>query len=189
MNLEKLPTRDDDGAFYVVVESPRGSPVKLKYQADLDAFTVSRPLMLGLTYPFDWGFVPSTRVDDGDPLDAMVLWDVPTAPGVVVPCRAVAVVRVEQDAKNKGRRERNDRVLAVPIASARGAEIHGPEDIGERVRKELERFFVAATGFSGKSPKVLGWGDASEAEALVESSRLDRAEAREASEPAAPQTH
>jgi inorganic pyrophosphatase len=173
MNLEKLPTRSKDGAFHVVVESPRGSQVKLKYKPELGAFTVSRPLMLGLTYPFDWGFVPSTRADDGDAVDAMLLWEVPTSPGVVVPCRAVAVVRVEQDASDSSRRQRNDRVLAVPMASARGDEIRGPEDIAERVRKELERFFVLATGFSGKNPKVLGWGDGKEAEALIDSSRVE----------------
>lgn len=171
-NLEKLPTRTDDGAFRVVVESPRGSVVKLKYQPDYGIFEVSRPLILGLAYPFDWGFVPSTRADDGDPLDAMILWDVPTAPGVVVPCRAVGLVKLEQNGKT--RRERNDRVLAMPLASARGREIRGPEDISERVRAELERFFVVVTGFAKKDVKILGWGDSKEAEALVDATRVKR---------------
>lgn len=169
-NLEKLPTRTEEGAFRVVVESPRGYQVKLKYEPRYGIFEVSRPLILGLTYPFDWGFVPSTEVDDGDPLDAMLLWDVPTAPGVVVPSRAVAVVKLEQNGEQG--RERNDRVIAVPLASARGAEIRGPQHISERVRKELERFFIVVTGFARKDARILGWGDASEAEQLVDESRV-----------------
>ena len=55
---------------------------------------MSRPLPAGVTFPFDWGFVPSTEASDGDPLDALLLWDVPSFPGVVVPCRAIGVLQV-----------------------------------------------------------------------------------------------
>src|SRR4051794_32583753 len=89
VDLISLPTYDRDGALLVVVESPQGSPLKLKYDSELAAFTISRPLVLGLRYPFDWGFIPSTRMADGDPLDAMVLGDTPCFPGVVLRCRPI----------------------------------------------------------------------------------------------------
>jgi len=76
MNLDSIPAFGDDGIVHLVVESPQGSALKLKYERAWNAMSISRPLPLGLVYPFDWGFIPSTLAPDGDPLDAMALWDV-----------------------------------------------------------------------------------------------------------------
>src|SRR5690349_17889552 len=108
-DLSGLPTRSKTGGFHVVVESPRGSRAKLKYDPGLRAFTFSRPLVAGLRYPYDWGFIPGTTAEDGDPLDAMVFSDVSTFPGVVIECRALAVIRLRQNRKTASGRERNDR--------------------------------------------------------------------------------
>ena len=123
--------------------------------------SISRPLMLGLTYPCDWGFVPSTEGPDGDPIDAAIWWDVTTYPGVVIPCRALAVVRVEQNRADGAGRIRNDRVLAVPVAARR--EVALPA----RVRQELEQFFIAATALEGKDARILGWDDGAAAVELI----------------------
>jgi inorganic pyrophosphatase len=97
MDLTTIPTFAEGTTFHVVVESPRGSDVKLKYEARWEAMSISRPLSLGLTYPCDWGFVPSTKGPDGDPVDALVYWDTTTFPGVVLRCRAIGILRIEQN--------------------------------------------------------------------------------------------
>jgi inorganic pyrophosphatase len=171
MDFEKLPTRNASGAFHVVVESPRLSRVKLKFDSKLSAFTVSRPLALGLTYPYDWGFVPGTKAPDGDPLDAMVYWDASSYPGVVIPCRALGVIRLEQNDK-KGGRQRNDRLVVVPVNAPRDGELRTHHDLSERERAELNHFFVSAVFFAEKDPKILGWGTATEAERLVDECAL-----------------
>lgn len=166
-SLLRLPARAEHG-FHVVVESPRGSTVKWKYEPQLAAFSISRPLAHGLEYPFDWGFVPSTRAPDGDPLDVMVLWEQPGFPGVVLPCRAIGALKVEQKAKEGRGRERNDRLIAVPLASARRADLTDVTDLSTRERRELEAFFVAAVQFQDKHLKLLGWAGPEEAEAILE---------------------
>jgi inorganic pyrophosphatase len=160
-DLLGLPIRDDSGALHVVVETPGGSHNKLKYSRELGTFVLSRPLTLGIAYPFDWGFVPSTRAADGDPIDAMILSDAPTYPGVVVCCRPLAVLEVEQNAKTGGR-ERNDRIVAEPVSA------HRPSaTLTERVRQELEAFFMATTTLEGKDLRLLGWRGADAADALI----------------------
>ena len=169
-DLARIPPRDAQGAVRVVVESPRGAIVKLKYDAAMEVMSLSRPLPLGLSYPYDWGFVPGTRAADGDPVDALIYWDVESFPGVVVPCRAVAVVRLEQDSKVNGR-VRNDRILAVPVKHARGDLIKSPDDLPARVKDEIAQFFLSAIFFEPKNPAILGWGGPAEADRLVDESR------------------
>ena len=124
MNLELLPSFAGHDIFHVVIESPRGSTLKLKYCAEWEAMGISRPLPAGLVFPFESGFVPSTRNADGDPLDVFVVWDVCSFPGVVLSCRALGVLKVEQNAVNfdASRRIRNDRGrsrIEISVASSR----------------------------------------------------------------------
>jgi inorganic pyrophosphatase len=168
-DLAAIPARDAQGAVRVVVESPQGSTVKLKYEPALGVMGLSRPLPLGLAYPYDWGFVPGTKAQDGDPLDALIYWDVQSFPGVVVPCRAIAVVRLEQDSKTNGR-VRNDRVLAVPVKHSRGDLLTSPDDLPARVKDEIAQFFLSTIFFEPKNPRLLGWGGPEEASGLVDAS-------------------
>lgn len=115
MNFINLPPFAEDGDVYVVVETPRGSRAKFAYDQKLETFILSKSLLTGLTNPHDWGFVPSTRADDGDPLDIMVIHDAATFPGIVLTCRIIGVLQIEQ--KSKGKAERNDRLFAVPRRS------------------------------------------------------------------------
>jgi inorganic pyrophosphatase len=166
MKLDEIPARTE-GGFHVVIESPRSSIVKLKYEPELGVITVSRALPLGFAYPYDWGFVPSTKAPDGDPVDALVYWDVPSVTGAVLRCRLLGVLRLDQ--KGEGdRRQRNDRIIAVPLGHERGVDVASVNDLAERVRDELAHFFTSQVYFMPKDPKVLGWGDAREAERIVD---------------------
>jgi inorganic pyrophosphatase len=169
MDLSMLPTFSRGDCSHVVVESPRGSQLKLKFDESLKVMSVSRPLPLGVFLPFDWGFIPSTQGEDGDPVDAMLLWDVASYPGVVVPCRALGVLQIEQNRKNHDRAERirNDRVMALPIEGRREQSLDGVDTLPPRIREELEQFAIAATALEGKEARVVGWGDVSTALALI----------------------
>jgi inorganic pyrophosphatase len=172
MNLAAIPACVSADIFHVVVESPRGSQLKLKYEPRWDAMSASRPLPLGVAFPYDWGFIPSTRAADGDPLDAMVLWDVSSHPGVVLQCRAIGVLKVEQNRKNQdpSERVRNDRILAIPLEARREHDLTNAAALPRRVRLELEQFTIAATALEGKDVRVVGWGDSHEALDLVKRS-------------------
>jgi inorganic pyrophosphatase len=168
-HLHKLDAFAERDVFHVVVESPRGSTVKLKWDPDLGAMSVSRPLNLGLSFPYDWGFVPSTQGPDGDPVDALVYWDVSSYPGVVIPCRAIGVVKVDQRGAGGETRVRNDRIIAVPI-QVRREYVSAPGDFPTRIREELNQFFLAATALEGKDTNILGWAGPAEALSLIRSS-------------------
>jgi inorganic pyrophosphatase len=149
----------DDGTLNVIVETPRGSTAKFKYDTSTQLMMLSRPLPAGLVYPYDWGFVAGTRASDGDPLDVMIVWDGASYPGVLVACRPIAVLRVEQTNRGSGTRERNDRLLVVPSTAARVGDVHDLADLSSRTRLELEHFFSAVVAFEGKDLAILGWGD------------------------------
>ena len=110
-NFINLPPFTEDGDVHVVVETPRGSRAKFAYEPKLETFILSKSLLAGLTYPHDWGFVPSTKGADDDPLDIMVIHDATTFPGIVLICRIIGVLQIEQKSKRKV--ERNDRLFAV----------------------------------------------------------------------------
>src|SRR5206468_1515381 len=142
--------------------------VKLKYDPELGAMTLTRSLVAGTVMAFDFGFVPGTKADDGDPLDAIVLLDAPTAPGVVVRCRPIGIVHLTQKDKKKGGRERNDRVVAVACGDRRREDVKDAADLGERERAEIEQFFVAAAALEGKEVSVEGWGSARAARRAID---------------------
>ena len=167
MRLDEIPTFGKDGALHVVIESPRGSAVKLKYDREFGALMLSRPLPAGLTYPHDWGFVPGTQASDGDPVDALVLSDVGTAPGVVIACRPLGVLEIEQNRRTGEGRERNDRIIAVPQSAHRFDSLDDVFGLPQRAREEIAAFFIQATVFERKDVTVLGWQGPNRAFTLI----------------------
>jgi inorganic pyrophosphatase len=172
-SLNDLSASLAQGTFHVVIECPRGSTTKIKYEPKLKAFVLSRPLPLGLSYPHDWGFVPGTRADDGDPVDALVLSEGTTFPGLVMAVRPLGLITLDEDSKDEAsdsrkRRQRNDRIVAVPAAAPR-MEWRSTDDLPRRMREEIELFFVNSTFFEQKNVRILGWEGPEQAMALVES--------------------
>src|SRR5690349_7697958 len=167
IDLSKLPVRDKKGDVYVVVETPRGSAAKLEFDPDLKLFTLSKALILGLTYPYDWGFIPSTKGEDGDPIDALILHDAATAPGLVLKCKVIGVLEVLQHRKGK-KRIRNDRLIAVPRDSHREKADKDARDLPKPVRQEIEKFFVATDELENKKLKFIGWKGPKTGERLID---------------------
>lgn len=152
--VHDLPPFDEQHNLRVVVETPRGANIKIKFDENLGCFSLSRILPLGVAYPYDFGFVPQTLAQDGDPLDVMVLIDAVTYPGVVISCRPLGALQVEE----RGLRGRpNHRLVAVPVKAARKDEVRNFSDLGRRMQQELERFFVMSSSFTSKDPVVRGW--------------------------------
>jgi len=159
-----------DGSINVVVETPRGSQSKFKFDPETGSMILSRPLPSGIVYPCDWGFIPSTRAADGDPLDAMILWDGTGFPGLIVASRLIGILRVEQKSLASGARERNDRLFALPVKAPRSEQVRSVFDLPERVRLELEQFFQNVVAFEGKEIALLGFAGPDEADRVLRAS-------------------
>ena len=149
----------------VVIETPKGSPNKLAFEPRYGTFVLKGVLPAGAVFPFDFGFVPSTRAEDGDPLDVLVLMDAPVYPGCIVPSRLIGVIEAEQT--EEGETERNDRLLAVAANSAAHRSIRQLNDLSQDLVAQIEHFFVSYNEMKGKRFDVKGRAGNKRARALV----------------------
>ncbi len=156
---------DDKKMLRVVIETPKGSRNKFAFNPDERVFELKKVLPSGMTFPYDFGFVPSTEADDGDPVDVLVLMDEPAFPGCVLSCRPIGVIEGEQG--NKKKKERNDRIVAVEQDAHSWEDIKTIDDLGKPFTKELEEFFVNYHRLSGKKYRVLGLKGPDQARNLV----------------------
>lgn len=148
-----LPPLDGDN-IQVVIETPKGSRNKYSFDEDLRIFSLKKVLPAGMTFPYDFGFVPSTKAEDGDPTDVLVLMDEPAFPGCLLKCRMVGIIEGEQG-KKKNDRERNDRIIAIEEANHSYAQIKHVNELGKEFREELEEFFVNYHELDGKKYRIL----------------------------------
>jgi inorganic pyrophosphatase len=176
-NLEALEPRVAAARIRVVVESPRGSTVKLTYEPGIDAFAVTRELPLGLAFPHDFGFVPGTRAEDGDPLDAMVLSEWASCPGAVRTVRIIGAVQLSEAGKGSGKpRIENGRLIVVPEDEPRYAALRESRDLSVRSRNELVRFFLSIVSYAKKDVRFERWIGARAATQVF--ARCERARAK-----------
>lgn len=155
VNLAALETwASKDGTVNVVIETAKGCKNKFEYEPKTRGFALSKVLPRGMAFPYDFGFIPSTLAEDGDPLDVLVLMDEPAFAGCRITCRLVGVI--EGETCEDGTTERNDRLIAVAKESRDHNDIHSLKDMNETLVKEIEHFFVAYHDLDGKMFKPLG---------------------------------
>src|SRR6476620_8757573 len=140
--LHELSVFDDDGRVRAVIEATAGTRSKLKWSKTHLAFELHHSVPSGTAFPRDFGFVPSTAGEDGDPLDALVFCDEPLPAGTVVPCSAIGVLHARQSEPGKPP-VRNDRFLLVAAASHEYAHWKDIAEVPAKLLDELEAFFVS----------------------------------------------
>lgn len=167
----RLPPMDPDGdnSLQVVIETPKGSRNKYAFDVDLKIFQLKKVLPAGMTFPYDFGFVPSTLADDGDPVDVLVLMDEPAFPGCLLKCRAVGVIEGEQGKKKH--KERNDRIVAVEKDNHSYAHVKHVRDLGKEFVRELEEFFVNYHDLTGKKYRIVDVKGPAEARRRIDDGR------------------
>ena len=147
---------DDNETIQVIIETPKGSRNKYAFDEQEKIFALKKVLPAGMTFPYDFGFIPSTKADDGDPVDVLVLMDEPAFPGCLLKCRVIGVIEGEEGKKKD--KERNDRIVAIEQANHSFAAIKHVDDLGKKFVQELEEFFVNYHDLTGKQFRVTGVG-------------------------------
>src|ERR1700684_4593905 len=151
-----LPPRSDAALVHVIVDTPKGSSNKYKYDPRLRLFKLSRVMPLGMHFPCDFGAIPSTAAADGDALDVAVITDHPSFIGCLLTVRLIGVLEAEQT--EKGRTIRNDRLVAVPETPVNKPEVRQLRALPRGSMAQLEQFFVGYNRAHGRQFKPLGRG-------------------------------
>jgi inorganic pyrophosphatase len=149
----------------VVIETPAGSRTKYTWDPEVGAFRANKVLPLGMTFPYDFGFLPGTHASDGAELDVVVLADAPLAVGCLVECRVLGAFECKTDG------ERNDRVVAVPIDTIQGARWHHLADIGSDLVDGIGDFLRSYVERDGRRFEMIRRVDRATALALVKAAR------------------
>jgi inorganic pyrophosphatase len=136
------------GNINAIIDTPKGSRNKYKYDAEHNLFKLAGVLPAGAVFPFDFGYLPSTKAGDGDPLDVLVLMDEPACVGCLVPSRLIGVIQAEQT--EDGKTTRNDRLIAVAADARDHADVQSLDQINEHLMREIEHFFVSYNTMKSK---------------------------------------
>ena len=148
------PVDKSDGIIQVIIETPKGSRNKFAFDVEQNIFTVKKVLPAGMSFPYDFGFLPRTLAPDGDPIDVLLLMDEPAFPGIAVRARLIGIIEGEQtDGKKK---IRNDRLLAVAEMNHEYAYLKNLDELPKKFLRELEEFFVNYHRLEGKEYTLLG---------------------------------
>jgi inorganic pyrophosphatase len=154
--LNRLSPFSDEGEeINVIIETPKGSRNKFDYDDELELFKLGGVLPAGSSFPFDFGFIPSTLGGDGDPLDVLVLMDEPAFTGCLVTTRLIGVIEAEQTERD-GKTTRNDRLIGVAAEARAYNDVRRIEELNGNLLDEIEHFFISYNVIKGKEFRPRG---------------------------------
>src|SRR5690349_4075317 len=173
-DLSKLPAQLDPKkrTCRAIIETPKGCRNKFDYDPESGLFMLGGLLPEGMMFPFDFGFLPSTLGDDGDPLDIMVLMDAPAHPGCLIEVRLIGIITAEQT--EDGKTESNDRLVGVAVHSYHHEDIETIDDVSKTLLSQVEEFFISYNKQHGKKFKVTGRGGPKKAVAFLKAGMKER---------------
>jgi len=162
VDLSRIPPQPKPGLINVLIEIPAGSKNKYEFDKDLQALALDRVLAASVHYPYDYGFVPNTLADDGDPLDGMVIMDEPTFAGCVIAARPIGMLEMIDGG------DRDEKILCVPAKDPRYTEVKSLKDLAPHRLEEIAEFFRTYKNLEKKVTEILGWQDVDRVLPLVE---------------------
>lgn len=151
-------------AVNAIVEIPLDGVNKYEYDKKLHVFRLDRSLYSPVHYPGDYGFIPSTKAEDNDPLDVLILADTPSFTGCLIEARPIGVLEMTDQGVA------DQKILGVPTHNPRYNEVHNYSSVYTHVLREIEHFFSIYKDLEGKRTRVTGWGDAERARNLIRES-------------------
>jgi len=161
VDLSLIPAQPKPGLVNVLIEIPGGSKNKYEFDKELNALCLDRVLYSSVAYPYDYGFIPNTLADDGDPLDGMVLMDQPTFPGCVITARPIGMLEMIDGG------DRDEKLLCVPAKDPRYTQVTTLDDIAEHRLAEISEFFKTYKNLEKKVTEILGWKDVNAVNTLI----------------------
>lgn len=164
--IDLAPFDEESGHLNAIIDTPKGSRNKFKYDQKLGMFRLGGALPLGAVFPFDFGYIPSTRGGDGDPLDILILMDDPAFTGCLVPAKLIGVIEANQTEDQET--TRNDRLIAVSADSRNHSHVRFLGDLNNNLVHEIGRFFVSYNETKGKKFEILSQRGPDHAVRLIE---------------------
>ena len=162
MDLSRIPAQPKTGLINILIEIPAGSKNKYEFDKNFNAFALDRVLYASVQYPCDYGFIPNTLADDGDPLDGMVFMDQPTFPGCVITARPIGMLEMIDGG------DRDEKILCVPDKDPRYSQVKSLQDVAQHRLDEIAEFFKTYKNLEKKVTEILGWKDADQVSSLIE---------------------
>lgn len=162
VDLSRIPAQPKPGLINVLIEIAAGSKNKYEYDKDIQAFALDRVLYSSVKYPYDYGFVPNTLADDGDPLDGMVLMDEPTFAGCIIAARPIGMLEMIDGG------DRDEKILCVPDKDPRYTHVKSLKDVAPHRLDEIAEFFRSYKNLEKKVTEIRGWQDVDQVMPLVE---------------------
>jgi inorganic pyrophosphatase len=159
------PGPDSPEIVRTIIEIPKNSSNKYEYDGTLGVFRLDRALYSPMHYPGDYGFIPGTLAEDGDPLDILVLVNEPSFTGCLMETRPVGILHMVDQTEN------DEKILAVPNRNPRFESIHTIDQVFPHTRKEIEYFFSIYKELQGVKTEIKGWGDPREARKTIQEAR------------------